>query len=133
MKIKSILIGILVGAVSIPTLAMGGSMVSSLIDGLSPSEAVNVLATQIDSLIGRVEVVETKQAGQDQIISELQKEAQKNLLMQQIKETCGIQPFPGIDECIQYREEELQNYNRPANWKYHPDKLKSLKEQLLSF
>jgi hypothetical protein len=64
-KIKSILIGILIGLIAFPTLTLGGTFVVSLIQGKSVEEAVQILAEQIDSLIGRVETLESKQAKQE--------------------------------------------------------------------
>lgn len=66
------LIGVLVGIVAFPSIGLGGSFVVSLIHGKTPAEAVQILAEQLDSLIGRVEVVETKQTEQGQTVSELQ-------------------------------------------------------------
>jgi|AntAceMinimDraft_18_1070375.scaffolds.fasta_scaffold230369_1 uncharacterized coiled-coil protein SlyX len=80
-KIKTILTGILIGVISFPTISLGGTFVSSLIQGKTAEEAVQILAEQIDSLIGRMGVVEIKQAEQGQTVSELQ-----NLIDQQ-KET----------------------------------------------
>jgi ABC-type Na+ efflux pump permease subunit len=44
-----------------PTVALGGSFVVSLIQGKTAEEAVQILAEQIDSVIGRIEVLETRQ------------------------------------------------------------------------
>jgi len=63
-KIKHILIGILIGLIALPTITFGGSFVSSLIQGKTVEEAIQILAEQLDALIGRVEVVETKQVKQ---------------------------------------------------------------------
>lgn len=72
MKIKSLLIGILIGIAALPTLAMGSSLVSSLIAGKTPDEAVTILAGQMDALIDRVKTVETEQVKQEEIVSDLQ-------------------------------------------------------------
>lgn len=72
MKVKSLLISILIGIVAIPTIFFSRSFAVSLIQGKTPSEAIQILAKQFESLIGRIEVVETRQAKQEQIISELQ-------------------------------------------------------------
>ena len=61
-KIKHISIGVLIGIIVFPTITLGGSFVSSLIQGKTVEEAIQILAERIDILIGRVEVVETKQA-----------------------------------------------------------------------
>lgn len=60
-KIKTILIGILIGFIAFPTLTLGGTFVVSLIQGKSVEEAVQILAEQIDALLGRIEQVEEKQ------------------------------------------------------------------------
>lgn len=59
-KIKPILIGVLIGVVAFPTIAIGGSFTVSLIQGKSIPEAIQILAQQIDSLIGRVETLENR-------------------------------------------------------------------------
>ena len=56
------IIGItLVTLLAIPTVAIGGSVTVSLIQGKSPSEAVQILAVQMDSLIGKTAEIEEKQ------------------------------------------------------------------------
>ncbi len=60
-KIKSILIGILIGFIAFPSFTLGGTFVVSLIQGKSVEEAVQILAEQIDLLVGRVEVLEEEQ------------------------------------------------------------------------
>ncbi len=69
---KSLLIGILISLVAIPTISFGGSFAVSLIQGMTPTEAVQVLAEQIDSLMSRIEIIETNQTEQKQSISNLQ-------------------------------------------------------------
>ncbi|MEO0118692.1 MAG: hypothetical protein ABIK66_06180, partial [candidate division WOR-3 bacterium] len=61
-KIKTILIGVLIGIIAFPTLTLGGTFVVSLIQGKSVEEAIQILAEQIDALIGRVEILEVKQS-----------------------------------------------------------------------
>ena len=61
-KNKQILISVLVGFIAFPTIVFGGGFVSSLIQGKTVEESIQVLAQQIDALIGRVELVESKQA-----------------------------------------------------------------------
>ena len=86
MNTKYILISVLITIISIPTIAIGGSFVSSLIVGKTPSEAVEIIAEQLDIVIGRTNIiegvqtnqeesiatVENKQSEQDQTISNLQ-------------------------------------------------------------
>jgi|GEM_PF-3426634 len=44
-----------------PTVALGGSFVVSLIQGKTAEEAVQIIAEQLDSLIGRIEALEIRQ------------------------------------------------------------------------
>jgi len=64
-KIKIILISVLVGIIILPTIVMGGSFTTSLIQGKSIPEALQILATQIDSLIGRVDMIEDWQVKEE--------------------------------------------------------------------
>jgi len=79
-KIKKILLGVLIGFIAFPTITLGGTFVSSLIQGKTVEEAIQILAEQIDALIGRVEKIETTQTQQEQIISELKAELEKERL-----------------------------------------------------
>lgn len=145
MNIKSLLVGILIGIVAFPTITLGASFISSLIAGKSVDEAVQILATQLDNLIGRVEIVETKQetietkqVTQEETISELQDKLIKeeicreaDRLLTEIKEACGITPFPGIDECITKRLGYYQETGRTAELN-RANQLKELKPLYLS-
>lgn len=71
---QKILSGIIIGILSVPTIAMGGSIVNSLIHGKSVPEAIQILAEQIDLILARLEIIETKQVKQEQSIEELQTE-----------------------------------------------------------
>src|SRR3989339_150109 len=68
-KIKYIIIAVLVLFVGLPAIAMGSSITNSLIHGKSIPEAIEILSTQIDSLISRVEILETKQIEQERTIA----------------------------------------------------------------
>ena len=81
-KIKFIFIGVLVGTIIFPTITLGSTFVSSLIQGKTIDEAVQILANQIDALIGRVELLETKQEVQDQNIQETQTALEKEIAQQ---------------------------------------------------
>lgn len=59
-KIKYIIIGLLVGFIAFPTVALGGTFISSLIQGKSVEESIQILAEQIDFLAGRITIVEGK-------------------------------------------------------------------------
>ncbi len=71
-KAKIIIAGVLAGFIAFPAIALGGSFVSSLIQGKTVDQAIRILAEQMDALIGRVEVVETKQVEQEKNVLELQ-------------------------------------------------------------
>jgi hypothetical protein len=55
---KIIIVAILVGFLAFPVVSLGSTFVSALIQGKSIEEAVQILAEQIDSLIGRVIILE---------------------------------------------------------------------------
>lgn len=111
---QRILLSIIIGLFAIPTIAMGGSIVNSLIHEKSVPEAIQILAEQIDSLIGRVEILETKQAGQEQNIEELEAElfAIKN------KEVCDkLKSFEDkiqglTNSILQIEQNYISNKNR---------------------
>ncbi len=63
MKKKTIVITtaiMLIGLVAYHGISLGSTFVSSLIHGKSVGEAVQILAEQVDLLIGRVSILETK-------------------------------------------------------------------------
>ena len=60
MKTRYLLMGILIGIISFPTITLGGSFVSSLIDGKTVEESVQILGEQIDTVIGRVGMLESR-------------------------------------------------------------------------
>jgi len=62
MNTKTLIAQIAISALALPVIAVGASVGSSLIAGLSPEEAVQVLATQIDTITGRVDQVEKDQS-----------------------------------------------------------------------
>ena len=63
MNIATKALGIVLGGlVAIPTIALGSSFTVSLIQGKTPSEAVQVIAEQLDALTGRVDTLEAQQA-----------------------------------------------------------------------
>ncbi|MGD0576509.1 MAG: hypothetical protein ABSA74_00325 [Candidatus Staskawiczbacteria bacterium] len=60
-KIKYILLGILIVIIGFPTVVLGGTFAVSLIQGKTVEQAIQILAEQMDSLIGRVGVLEQQQ------------------------------------------------------------------------
>lgn len=73
---KSHILGIILAIILVvPTVALGGSFITSLIQGKTPSEAVAILGGQLDSLFGRVSEIETKQEALDQRVGQLENKA----------------------------------------------------------
>lgn len=144
-KIKNIFIGILIGLIAFPTFTLGGIFVVSLIQGKSVEEAVQILAEQIDVLIGRIEKGEEKQQviqtqlekveEEKQLIqAQLEKEKACNeynsRILAEIKNTCGTFPYSGINACIWYFEELLAKIHG-VEYQERLNKLKELKPQYL--
>ncbi len=63
---QKILLCIVIGLIVFPTITLGGTFVSSLIQGKTVGEAIQILAQQLDSLTERVETLENRQNDQDQ-------------------------------------------------------------------
>lgn len=59
---KKLLIIILAVFLGLPSVSLAGSFVVSLIEGKTPAEAVQIIAEQVDSLLGRVDTLEVKQS-----------------------------------------------------------------------
>lgn len=59
---KKLSILILVIFLGIPSVSLAGSFAVSLIQGKTPAEAVQIIAEQVDSLLGRVDTLEVKQS-----------------------------------------------------------------------
>lgn len=76
-KYQKILLFIAIGFVAFPTITLGSTFVSSLIQGKSVPEAIQVLAEQIDNLLGRVAVLETKQTETTQNIEQTNLEIER--------------------------------------------------------
>lgn len=55
----------------VPSVSLGGSFVISLIQGKTPAEAVQIIAEQLDTLFGRVALLEDAKIKTDQDINEL--------------------------------------------------------------
>jgi len=59
-KLK-ILVVILVILIGVPVVVLGGSFTNSLISGKTPKEAIEIIAEQLDFIIGKTVVIEEKQ------------------------------------------------------------------------
>lgn len=68
-KISISILIILVIILALPTIVLGSTFISSLIQGKSVPEAIQILAERIQSLAGRVEKVENRQTEQDKEIA----------------------------------------------------------------
>ena len=76
-KYQKILLFIVIGFVALPTITLGSTFVSALIQGKSVPEAIQILAEQVDNLLGRVAVLETKQTETDESIIKTQLEIER--------------------------------------------------------
>ncbi|MDD2672722.1 MAG: hypothetical protein PHW43_09960 [Syntrophales bacterium] len=65
-KIKLVVIIAVIGFVAFPVITLGRTFVSSLIEGKTVGEAIQILAQHLDSLTERVETLENKQEDQNQ-------------------------------------------------------------------
>ena len=74
---KKLIVLILVIFLGVPSVSLGGSFVVSLIQGKTPSEAVQIIAEQMDSIIGRVQTLETKQVETSQNIKQTNLEIER--------------------------------------------------------
>lgn len=67
-KWLKIIIIIVIIFIIIPTVVFGGNFVVSLIQGKTTKEAIQILAKEMDTLIGRVNILEIKQSEQEKYI-----------------------------------------------------------------
>ena len=111
---QKILISVLIGLIAFPTIGLGSSIIVSLIQGKTPAEAVHILAEQIDSLIGRVEVVETKQEDiideQQYLIEELE------LLQQDVQGQISKNEACGREKEFLNQANEILTCNSSSQW-----------------
>ena len=109
---KKLAVLLLVVILGVPSVSAAASVASSLIQGKTPAEAMQILAEQIVALSGRVEQVENTQAQTQADISELQsndaeiieqQKAENEALRQQL-ETQQTQ----LEQQEQQREQDKQ-------------------------
>jgi len=98
---KKIIFSVLIGLIAFPTIAFGGTFVSSLVQGKTVEEAVQILAYQLDSLIGRVAVLEEKTANVETKTTEI--ENKTDIIESQTAEN------KNIAEELKIQAEELKN------------------------
>jgi chromosome segregation ATPase len=124
---KKIIFSILIGLIAFPTIAFGGTFVSSLIQGKTVEEAVQILASQVDSLIGRVVVLEEKTANV---------EAKTNIIEDKTAEIedktdiieAQAEENKNIAEGLRVQAEELKNQAEEAEIKANEMKINADKE-----
>lgn len=101
---KKVILLIGITTITIPTIVIGSSFVGSLIEGKTPSEAIRILAEQIDLIIPRIEKIEVKQEKQEEVI-ELGN--QKVDLLESINESQNIEQQAQINALQQTLEERI--------------------------
>lgn len=135
--VRYLLIAILFGIMLIPIFALGGVLGSSLIEGKSLPEAIEILAEQIDSLLIRMEAVETDQTQQAQSILEIQ--AIINQWGSLMNETPPKIEYPQEDfseleaaEALRLKtlSEEVLKLRVPIDYTPIPDHIREAAEQL---
>lgn len=138
-KIKKILLGVLIGFIAFPTITLGGTFVVSLIQGKTTEKAIQILAEQIDSLIGRVEILETKQVKQEVKLSEQERldACRFNEIALTTAQIHGgiidadLKSFDELISRIIYYQDNSPQYQYQM-WQSRLEKVQSLKEQYLS-
>jgi len=125
-----IVIVIIIMFFAVPTVTLGGSFVLSLIQGKTPAEAVEILAMQIDELVGRLNILEERQSKQEK--EEACRFANTAL---SYAETQGgiIGGFSDFDELINKIIYERDNspQNQYEMWQLRLNKVKVIYEEYL--
>jgi len=87
---QKILISVLIGLVVIPIIGLGGSVVVSLIQGKTPTEAIRIVSEQLGSIIGKTETSQENIIDEEQyLIEELQLLQQDSQVQISKGEACG--------------------------------------------
>jgi len=128
-KFKIVLIIIAIAIFALPTIALGGSFTLSLIEGKTPKEAVQIIAGQIDDILSRIQIIETRQTEQERITAcNFSDEA-----LQKAQMEGGIidADLKDIDELI--TRITYQRDNSPQDqyqmWQSRLEKVQNIKEQ----
>lgn len=114
MKIKIIVIAIAI-FIGLPSVVAGSSIVSSLIQGKSPMEAIEILANQIDNLLGRVTSLENSQVEQNIEIEKLRLE-NENLKLQSENIKAEAKAMADKQECETLAEKGASNPGPYGLW-----------------
>ncbi len=109
---KYIIIGILIGFLSFPTIILGGTFVSSLIEGKTIEESMQILAKQIDEIFITINNIENKQ-------SKLEK---KIYCLELIKETpdwgSALYIHNNIIKFYESAKENLDKFQKDPSYNY---------------
>jgi len=124
-----IIIVVVVMFFAVPAVTLGGSFVLSLIQGKTPAEAVEILAVQIDNLIGRMDILEERQSKQE--IEEACRFADTALSVAGTQGgVMGVDSFNELISRIIY-ERDSSPQDQYQMWQARLEKVKSLNEQYI--
>ena len=100
---KKVLIGLLMVVVGLPATTIAGSITASLIQGKTPSEAVYILAEQIDTLGSKIGLIESNQQQIQEDLEVLMQE-NENLKEQLDQKADVVVPPTESPECLAIKE-----------------------------
>lgn len=105
MKYKKYLVIVAIVLFGVPFVSFGSSFTYSLIQGKTPSEALNIIAGQIEYLTGRVDELEDQQQSQEDEIESLKEE--NAILQEKIENNTQPEPEKPVEDasCNRFREE----------------------------
>lgn len=132
-KTKNIITSVLIGIVVFPTITLGGTFISFLIQGKTIGESVQILAQQIDSLIGRVEILETKEACNFADTALTMAQLQGGIISLEIKNFDDLVSKIFIERYGQFGDlkHSPPDQKTSSMWQSRLEKVQSLKEQYL--
>lgn len=108
----------LIGIVGLPTIALGGSLTTSLVQGKTPEEAVQVLAEQIDTVLARLELVENRQVELEEAVMNVENTVASTSKAQKATEEALEGTSSEVDhlrtELEQEREKDTQEADQEA-------------------
>ena len=131
---KYIIIGILIGFLSFPTIILGGTFVSSLIEGKTIEEAVQILSEQTEILIGKITILENRADKESACrkTNELKiapKESKIAYYTEQSNQPIYASWAPDTtEELLEYLNGYMQNYEKTGSyfWLHNPDYIPEL-------
>jgi chromosome segregation ATPase len=130
MKYKKYLALVAIVLIGVPFVSFGSSFTYSLIQGKTPSEALNIIADQIDYLTGRVDELENQQQSQENEIESLKEE--NAILQEKIENNTQSEPEKPVEDasCNRFRE-EIKKLKVDANIEIDAleEEMRTLKEE----